>query len=191
MDQDFPADFDDVDDIDLDNIESISQRMDMLNNSQSIASQKSSKRVVNPMDFYSKGNREEESKSGKRKLEEDDEAVVQQLRSYRKPGDAQVQGPSGSKDDFGGFGDFDDLPSVKSRDLMSQCESASDAKSLATPAKAQRTPRNAAFAAEERAAVVHNETPMIERDTVDHFATVSEHNRTPSRNQSIVSFGSE
>ena len=32
---------------------------------------------------------------------------------------------------------------------------------------------------------------MIERDTVDHFATVSEHNRTPSRKESIVSFGSE
>ena len=64
MDQEFPADFNDVDEIDLDNIESISQRMDMLNNSQSIASQKSSKVVVNPMDFYSKGNRKEESKGG-------------------------------------------------------------------------------------------------------------------------------
>ena len=99
-------------------------------------------------------------------------------------------GPSGSKDDYNGFGDFDDLPSVKSRDLMSQCESASDAKSLATPARAQRTPRNA-NESNNRAAVVHNETPMIERDTVDHFATVSEHNRTPSRRESIVSFGSE
>lgn len=42
--------------------------MDMLNNSQSIASQKSSKRVVNPMDFYSKGNQEEESKGNRRKV---------------------------------------------------------------------------------------------------------------------------
>ena len=47
----FPADFNDVDEIDLENIDSISQRMDMLNNSQSITSQKSNK-VVNPMDFY-------------------------------------------------------------------------------------------------------------------------------------------
>ena len=135
------------------------------------------------MDFYSKGNQEEESKGKRRKVQEDDEAVVQ-MPSHRRPGDAQVMGPSGSKDDYNGFGDFDDLPSVKSRDLMSQCESASDAKSLATPARAQRTPRNAAFGDESnnRAAVVHNETPMIERDTVDHFATVSEHNRTPSRN---------
>ena len=54
--QEFPADFNDVDEIDMDNIESISQRMDMLNNSQSIASQKSGKLIVNPMDFYSKGN---------------------------------------------------------------------------------------------------------------------------------------
>ena len=61
--------------------------MDMLNNSQSIASQKSSKLVVNPMDFYSKGNREEESKGKRRKLEEDDEAVVQ-MPSHRRPGEA-------------------------------------------------------------------------------------------------------
>ena len=66
-----------------------------------------------------------------------------QMPSNRRPGDAvQVNDPSGGKEDFNGFGDFDDLPSVKSRDLMSHCESASDAKSLATPAKVQQgTPR--------------------------------------------------
>ena len=73
-----------------------------------------------------------------------------QMRANKRPGDAQANNHSDVKDGFNGFGDFDDLPSVKSRDLMSNCESASDAKSLATPGKVQRTPRNAAMIDERR-----------------------------------------
>ena len=42
------------------------------------------------------------------------------MHSNRRPVAAKLNNASEAKDDYGGFGDFDDLPSVKSRDLMSQ-----------------------------------------------------------------------
>ena len=38
---------------------------------------------------------------------------------------------------------------------------------------------------------VHNQTPIIKNKSVDHFSQSDHHIRTPSRNQSIVSHGSE
>jgi len=65
------------------------------------------------------------------------------MRSKRKPGEkVQVMNApaSGAKDDddVDAFGDFDDLPSVKSRDLMSHMDSASEANSIKTPAKVNK-----------------------------------------------------
>ena len=70
------------------------------------------------------------------------------MSSRRPPPQLDNKQESAAKDDMNGFGDFDDLPSVKS-DAMSGMESASDANSLKTPAKMNRTPRNAAAAADE------------------------------------------
>lgn len=161
-------------------MESISQRMELLNQSHSVASQKSgSIKVVNNggVDFYKQkmasfqaGFYEEVKGSGRPLHTEDNEALTIEQRkakamNIKSPKEPQPNG-------FDDMQDFDDLPSVKSRDLISRADEESmmsmSQKNFQITSQLQfvSTPRNEKEESNLDSftpKIVHKETPVIEK----------------------------
>lgn len=111
---------------------SISQRMNALDHSMSHASQRSGKIGVKQQDFY---NHEMEFKGFKagtqqinKKHGEDDEA--REMGNFGSNKGPVLAKQSNEPNGFDAMQDFDDLPSVKSRDMISQLDEVSDSSSL-------------------------------------------------------------